>query len=143
MLGLITGITYYYAVKTYQAMMVPRVIAIEIASADTGEYTEESTPDTATPPIAVSVDTDIAKIADTIWLRESTRGINNYSKCEAQGLTNGIGYGIPGNGTYQCFQNHEEEMERLERWILNKRAKGLSDIELMCLYSGSNYAECK
>lgn len=82
-------------------------------------------------------------LADYIWLKESTRGKNNYSKCEAIGKINGIGYGIPGDGTYMCFNSHEEEMVALKGWIVAKKAKGLTELEMLCLYSGGNYKECK
>ena len=84
----------------------------------------------------------VSQIADEIWMLESTRGKNNYSKCEAIGKVNGIGYGIWG-GNWQCFESHEEEMKTLEKWISEKRDKGMTDKELMCLYSGSNYRICK
>lgn len=85
---------------------------------------------------------NIEQIADKIWLLESTRGKNNYSKCEAIGKINGIGYGITGNGKYQCFNSHEEEMQVLRGWIIDKRAKGMSEHEMICLYSGDNYQGC-
>jgi hypothetical protein len=85
---------------------------------------------------------NIDQIADKIWLLESTRGKNNYSKCEAIGKINGIGYGISGNGKYQCFNSHDEEMQVLIGWIIDKRAKGMSEREMICLYSGNNYEGC-
>ena len=84
----------------------------------------------------------VSQIADEIWMLESTRGKNNYSKCEAIGKVNGIGYGIWG-GNWMCFDSHEEEMETLEKWISEKRDKGMTDKELKCLYSGQNYKICK
>jgi len=84
----------------------------------------------------------ISELMDLIWQRESTRGQHNYSKCEQQGKVNGIGYGISGNGKYICFDSHEEEMQVLRGWILDKQAKGMSEQELLCLYSGSNYKGC-
>lgn len=85
----------------------------------------------------------IDEIAEIIWERESSKGAHNYSKCEAQGLTNGIGYAIPGDGTYQCFKDHAEEMETLKRWIVDHQNQGMTEKQLMCHYSGSNYANCK
>lgn len=78
---------------------------------------------------------EIANIADTIWMLESTRGINNYSKCEAAGKVNGIGYGIPGGGKYMCFDSHEEEMYTLMSWIAQKQAQGITGDNLLCLYN--------
>lgn len=84
----------------------------------------------------------IEELQDYIWLHESTRGKNNYSKCEIVGMTNGIGYGVWGDN-YVCFDNHEEEMETLKKWINNHKYEGMTDTELLCLYSGNNYAQCK
>lgn len=81
-------------------------------------------------------------LSDYIWLHESTRGKNNYSKCEAIGKVNGIGYGIWGE-RWMCFDSHKEEMETLKKWIQDKKDKGMSDKELLCLYSGNNYLICK
>lgn len=85
---------------------------------------------------------EVAELAEMIYNLESSGGKNNYSKCEAIGKINGIGYGIPGNGKYQCFNNHEEEMQVLKGWIIDKRAKGMTDNGLLCLYSGNNYNFC-
>lgn len=84
----------------------------------------------------------VKNLADLIWERESTKGQHNFTKCEAQGKINSIGYNIPGNGNYVCFDSHEEEMAVLEGWIIGKQAQGMSDIQLLCLYSGNNYKEC-
>lgn len=86
---------------------------------------------------------NVEELAEMIYKLESTSGKNNYSKCEAIGKINGIGYGIPGNGTYQCFESHEDEMKVLRGWIIDKKAKGMTDNELLCLYSGRNYKICK
>ncbi len=83
----------------------------------------------------------IEKLSDYIWLHESTRGQNNYSKCKAIGKINGIGYGIH-SGKWQCFESHEEEMKVLSDWIKDKQAKGMIDSELLCLYSGGHYEIC-
>lgn len=84
----------------------------------------------------------VNELADLIWERESTRGKNNFSKCEAVGKVNGIGYGIPGNGAYMCFDSHEQEMEVLRGWIIEKQARGMSESAMLCLYSGKNYKGC-
>jgi hypothetical protein len=99
--------------------------------------------DTQKPKNEGTVQLNVAEIADTIWKNESTRGKHNYSKCEEIGKVNGIGYGIAGDGKYMCFESHEEEMKVLEGWITEKRARGKSDKELMCLYSGNHYEICK
>lgn len=81
-------------------------------------------------------------LADYIWMKESTRGKNNYSKCEAIGKVNGIGYAIPGDGSYICFESHEEEMIALNGWIAVRKASGWSEQKMLCTYSGNNYEEC-
>ena len=84
----------------------------------------------------------IDELADYIWSKESSRGINNYSKCEAIGKYNGVGYAIPGNGSYICFDSHEDEMQAVRGWIITKLAGGHSEKSLLCLYSGNHYKEC-
>lgn len=74
-------------------------------------------------------------IIDYIHMKESSRGQNNYSKCEAVGKINGIGYGIPGNGNYKCFDSIEDQMDTLNEWIKDKQAKGMSTQELLCFYN--------
>lgn len=81
-------------------------------------------------------------LADYIWFKESTRGKNNYSKCEAIGKVNGIGYAIPGDGSYICFDSHEDEMVTLNGWLMAKKAAGWSELKMLCTYSGNNYSEC-
>lgn len=81
-------------------------------------------------------------LAKTIWERESTKGKQNYSKCEAQGKINGIGYGIAGDGKYICFSSHEEEMQALKGWLIAHKASGMSETQMLCLYSGHHYKEC-
>jgi len=78
-----------------------------------------------------------------IYQNESSSGKNNFSKCEEQGKVNGIGYGIPGNGSFVCFESHEDEMIALRGWLVAKRAVGMSDDAMLCLYSGGNYVNCK
>jgi len=85
---------------------------------------------------------EIDKLSDLIWLRESSRGANNYSKCEAQGKVNGIGYGIYGE-KYICFDSHEEEMQVLRNWLEDHKAQGMAEMEMLCHYSGNHYKECK
>jgi len=92
---------------------------------------------------AKEVKDNVDELADLIWSNESTRGKNNFSKCEEQGKYNGIGYGIPGDGSFVCFESHEEEMIALRGWLVAKRASGMSDEAMLCLYSGNNYVNCK
>lgn len=97
----------------------------------------------AKAPIVESTEKSIDELADYIWMKESTRGKKNYSKCEAIGKTNGIGYDIPGDGTFVCFDSHEEEMHVLKGWIIYRKALGWSELKMLCTYSGNNYEECK
>jgi hypothetical protein len=80
----------------------------------------------------------IQELADKVWFLESTRGQHNFSKCEAIGKINGIGYNVWG-GHYSCFNSHKEEMKVLEDWISQHRAEGLSDAELLNHYSNNAY----
>lgn len=107
-----------------------------------GEYVNE-----AKAPIVVEVEKiverdEVGELADLIWSRESSRGVNNYSKCEAIGKFNGIGFGIPGDGSYMCFDSHEDEMTVLRGWIITRKAWGWSELKMKCTYSGNNYEEC-
>lgn len=85
----------------------------------------------------------IDDLTDYIWMKESTRGKNNYSKCEEVGKVNGVGYAIPGDGSYVCFDSHDEEMNVLKGWLTYRKALGWSELKMLCTYSGNNYAECK
>lgn len=134
-LGLITGIAYHFFYVNWKEITTPRIVEIvNVAHAD--EIKPVST-------VEIKKEDSVDEIADFIWNHESTRGKNNYSKCEEKGLINGVGYNIPGGGKYQCFNNHEDEMKVLIGWIIDKRAKGLSDNNLLCLYSGNNYDICQ
>lgn len=84
------------------------------------------------------------ELMNYIWFKESTNGLNNYSKCELQGKINGIGYGINGSGKYICFENHEEEMNVLNEWLKDKiEDKGLSEAQTLCLYNtGLKLSNC-
>lgn len=133
---LIAGGWYLAETRGILEFLQPKIITIQIAKpAEAKEYEPKLQ--------EVEAISDIERIADSIWNLESTRGKYNYSKCEAIGKINGIGYGIPGNGKYQCFNNHAEEMEVLRGWIISKKSQGLSEQELLCLYSGNNYKGCK
>lgn len=82
-------------------------------------------------------------LADYIWSKESSRGKNNYSECEKIGKVNGIGYAIPGDGSYVCFDSHEDEMIALNGWLMARKAFGWSELKMLCTYSGNHYDECK
>jgi hypothetical protein len=123
-LGLITGLAYYYAVQTYNKLLEPRVIIINNAQASTETQEIE--------PQEVIKEKDLS---DYIWFKESTRGQHNYSKCEAQGKFNSVGYGIPGDGTYMCFNSHAEEMDAVKKWIAQHKEEGLNSRQLLCHYN--------
>lgn len=76
----------------------------------------------------------IEQLKDYIWLHESTKGKNNFSKCEALGKVNGIGFGIHGD-KWQCFESHAEEMVVLEGWLRDKESRGLTEKQMLCLYN--------
>ena len=78
---------------------------------------------------------NVSEIANIIWTLESSKGLNNYSKCEAIGKYNGIGFGIPGDGTYMCFNSHEEEMKQLNKWIKEHKSQGITDDQMLCHYN--------
>jgi hypothetical protein len=80
---------------------------------------------------------EMEELKDFIWNKESTRGKNNYSKCEAQGKVNGIGYGIDDSGNWVCFESHEEEMKVLEGWIIYHKAQGMNRLEMLKHYTPS------
>lgn len=85
----------------------------------------------------------IDELSDYIWMKESTRGKKNFSKCDTIGKVNGVGYDIPGDGSYVCFDSHEEEMQVLKGWLTYRKALGWSELKMLCTYSGNNYEECK
>lgn len=85
-------------------------------------------------PKQPQIDT-VERLAEYVWMKESSKGRNNYSKCEAQGKINGIGYGIDGSGKYICFESHEQEMQVLRGWIIAKIAQGYTELELLCIYN--------
>jgi hypothetical protein len=132
----IVGGWYLAETRGILEFLQPKVVTIQIAKPAEAKEQEPK-------PQEMEAISDIDRISDKIWELESTRGKHNYSKCEAIGKVNGIGYGIPGNGKYQCFNNHAEEMEVLRGWIIDKKSRGLSEQALLCLYSGNNYRGCK
>lgn len=81
------------------------------------------------------------ELLNMIFKRESSEGKNNYSKCEAIGKYNRYGFGIPGDGTYLCFDK-DDDRKAAEGWILQKQAAGWSELKILCTYSGNHYQEC-
>ncbi len=84
----------------------------------------------------------IDAIVSAIYTLESSRGKNNYSKCEVQGKYNGYGYGIAGNGKYLCFDSHEEATATVHKWVEKKIAKGYTTQELLCIYNTGSSKDC-
>ena len=111
----------------------PKMVIIEVAKPAEAKETGLKQPKNAR----------IEAIADKIWLLESSKGVNNYSKCKAQGKINGIGYGIYDNH-WICFDSHEEEMRVLRNWIRDKEQQGMSENELLCYYNtGAKQEDCE
>jgi hypothetical protein len=132
-LGFLIGGSGVFVRDEYISIVAPEKLTFENPAINTVQAKEVET---------VKVD-EVEKMADYIWMKESTRGKNNFSKCQDIGKINGIGYSIPGNGEYVCFDSHEEEMQVLKGWIVYKKALGWSELKMLCTYSGNNYDECK
>ena len=148
LLGVITAASFsfvYYKSSELFNLNSYRSLALKVNVAETvhAQVADARSDATVKGTGEGSVSPSTAAVADMIWSRESSRGKNNYSKCEAQGMVNGIGYGIPGNGKYMCFESHEEEMQVLEDWLARHQEEGMSYVETICHYSGNNYPECK
>jgi len=80
-------------------------------------------------------------IVKKIMMLESSGGKNNYSKCEAIGKYNRYGYGIPGDGTYRCYEK-DEDTKAVENWFEEK----LNEMDLAtaaCYYNtGTKTQDC-
>lgn len=131
-LGAITGASAVYWSVTLPKLQEEHVFE-QIQPIETAQAKE----------IETKKDNNIEELASLIYKQESSEGKNNYSKCKEQGKYNSIGYGIPGDGSFICFESHEDEMQALKGWLVAKRASGMSDDAMLCLYSGNNYINCK
>jgi hypothetical protein len=80
-----------------------------------------------------TVSPSVKEIVKKIMTLESSDGKNNYSKCQEQGLYNRYGYGIPGDGTYLCFEK-DKDTEAVEKWF-EKRLKENTLEECLCYYN--------
>ena len=111
---LIAGAWYMLETRGVLDYFKPKVVIIEInrAEAKQDEPVKDIKPDRTT------------ELANIIWHLESTKGVHNYSKCEAQGKVNGIGYGIPGDGSYKCFDDHDQGRQGSERKS-SQRSQGI------------------
>lgn len=130
-IDLFTG--YEQAVKIIENRIVTEVQAKEIPVVQ-----EEST-----NPAPIEVEDHISTIVHGIYTLESSQGINNYSKCEAQGKYNGYGYGIPDNGNYICFDTHGEATATVYAWVEKKIDQGFTLEELLCIYNTGKKDSCE
>ena len=77
----------------------------------------------------------IEEIVRRIQILESSGGKNNYSKCEAIGKYNRYGFGIPGNGTYMCFEK-DDDTKAVRQWFEDMiKTKNRSLGEAVCGYN--------
>lgn len=132
--GGIIGSAYTFAVPVYIETMEGETVTIEADQFVTVPVVQ-----------AEEVPEDISSVealADYIFLKESSRGKNNFSECEASGKYNRYGFGIPGNGSFLCFDKGGDRRAVIG-WIEQKRAAGLSDTSLLCLYNtGMASSDC-
>jgi len=85
-----------------------------------------------------------AELRKIIFTLESSKGVNNYSKCKEQGKFNRTGQAIDGSGDYICFDTEEEEMLELDNYIKRRQAEGFSRREILCYYNkGQKTENCK
>jgi len=88
-------------------------------------------------------DEKIDPLLDIIFMKESSRGVKNYSKCQAIGKYNRYGYNIPGDGTFECFEKGDDT-KAVRDWLERKRLEGFNDNQLLCLYNtGKATDKCK
>jgi hypothetical protein len=134
-LGVITGIAFCYAYLNWHILTDERTVVITVAHADeVVPVVEVVVPKKTNAEIVEAIATDI-------YNKESSSGKNNYSKCEAKGKVNNLGFGIPGGGTYQCFDSHEDEMVALKGWIMDKLSKGYTPNMAKCGYNTGKFTE--
>lgn len=79
-------------------------------------------------------------LVDVIFSKESSRGVNNYSKCEEIGKFNRYGFDIPGNGKYVCFEK-DEDTKAVAGWVAHRKALGWTDNEILCYYNSGTRSE--
>lgn len=131
-IGAIGGGTWVYSAiesaSLYAEVNQTTTVVIERAYAAEPEERKEEA------PIEEVVKVKPFDIVDFIYMKESSRGKNNYSKCESVGKYNRYGYGIPGDGRYICFPK-DEDTKAVEGWVAEKKARGYSDTEILCLYN--------
>src|SRR6185369_7582239 len=79
-------------------------------------------------------------LVDVIFSKESSRGVKNYSKCEAIGKFNRYGFAIPGDGSYVCFEKGEDTVA-VAGWVAHRKALGWSDNQILCYYNSGKATE--
>lgn len=84
--------------------------------------------------------TPVATIVTAIHGLESTWGKNDG--CKRKGLVNGYGY-RQNSREFKCFETDAEVQALVVAWVEDKRAKGMSDAELLCYYNtGKATSDC-
>ncbi len=131
-IGAASMFVYLEAPEVLQSIESNTMVIENVKASDTPDEVAISEPKAPT----------IEELANTIHQLESSKGKNNYSQCEKIGKFNEYGYGIPGDGSFLCFDKGMDRVAVLG-WLAQRRAAGMSDKAMLCLYSGSNYAGCK
>lgn len=109
-------------------------IAHELTKASTPiTYVNPAHAEVVPAPVVVETPKPV-DLVDVIFSKESSRGVNNYSKCEDIGKYNRYGFNIPGDGTYICFDKDQDTVA-VAGWVAHKKALGYSDKQLICLYN--------
>lgn len=140
-LGVVTGVSFLFSANLWKEINKSDPVTFYQTASVLGKTALADT-----LPIESKVvvkDKTVDEIAEYIWMKESSNGKNNYSKCEAIGKINGTGFAIPGDGSYICFESHADEMLAVKGWIVTHKAIGMSELKMLCVYSGNNYPECK
>ncbi len=132
------------------------IISYRYEGADTMRFVREETADFIKPndfafenpsivPVAYAKQIEVEAapekdLVDYIFMKESSRGVKNYSKCEAIGKYNRYGFDIPGDGSYVCFEK-DEDTKAVAGWVAHRKALGMSDKQLLCLYNTGDATE--
>lgn len=118
-----TEISSYFEKKTVILQVAEAKITKFDVITDTKEpKTEEKSPE---------------EIADYIHFRESNRGSapkGLHITCKSKGLSNEYGYNPP-----KCYDNNDQVRLIVIDWIKRHRDKGMTDNELLLLYSNNGY----
>jgi ATP-dependent Clp protease ATP-binding subunit ClpA len=141
-----------YTVVYYEGMALKNEYTeslryIEDRYPNTREITlvNEAHADTEIPkekPVEVaSPDSEVEKIADTIFTLESSKGVNDG--CVRKGLGFN-GYGFRQNSReWKCFESRDEVRDLVNDWIKDKQKKGMATDEMLCWYNtGLHTSSC-